>query len=51
MGPRELVTNGEFESNIDSWTTISGSGSGAYTSTGNGRLRLNDFAAISTNCK
>ena len=48
IGPRELVTNGEFESNIDSWTTISGSGSGAYTSTGNGRLRLNDFAAHQT---
>jgi len=45
MGPREIVTNGEFESNINSWTTISGSGSAAYTSAGNGRLRLNDFAA------
>ena len=45
MGPREVVTNGEFTSNIDSWTTISGSGSAAYTSAGNGRLRLNDSAA------
>ena len=45
IGPRELVTNGEFESNIDSWTTIAGAGSAAYNSSGNGRLRLNDYAA------
>ena len=45
LKPNELITNGEFTSNIDSWTTISGSGSAAYTSAGNGRLRLNDFAA------
>ena len=43
--PNELITNGEFTSNINSWTTIAGSGSAAYNSTGNGRLRLNDFAA------
>ena len=43
--PKELVTNGEFTSNINSWTTIAGSGSVAYNSGGNGRLRLNDFAA------
>ena len=43
--PKELVTNGEFTSNINSWTTIAGSGSAAYNSGGNGRLRLNDFAA------
>jgi len=45
LKPKELVTNGEFTSNITNWTTIAGSGSAAYTSTGNGRLRLNDFAA------
>ena len=45
MAPRQLVTNGEFASNINSWSTIAGAGSAAYTSTGNGRLRLNDFAA------
>jgi len=42
--PKELVTNGEFTSNITSWTTIAGSGSAAYNSGGNGRARLNDFA-------
>ena len=49
--PKELVTNGEFTSNINSWTTIAGSGSAAYNSGGNGRARLNDYAiyqAIST---
>ncbi len=43
MGPKELVTNGEFTSNINSWTT--GDGSPSYTSSGNGRLNLNDAAA------
>ena len=43
--PKELVTNGEFTSNISSWTTIAGAGSAAYNSGGNGRLRLNDYAA------
>ena len=43
--PKELVTNGEFTSNITSWTTIAGAGSAAYNSGGNGRLRLNDYAA------
>ena len=43
MGPRELVTNGEFASNINSWTT--GDGSPSHTSSGNGRLNLNDAAA------
>ena len=43
--PKELTTNGEFTSNITSWTTIAGAGSAAYNSGGNGRLRLNDFAA------
>jgi len=43
MGPRELVTNGEFTSNINSWTT--GDGSPSYTSSGNGRLNLNNAAA------
>ena len=49
--PKELVTNGEFTSNITSWTTIAGAGSAAYNSGGNGRARLNDYAiyqAIST---
>jgi|TARA_R110001632_G_scaffold68439_1_gene160420 hypothetical protein len=45
LQPKELITNGEFTSNINSWTTIAGAGSAAYTSTGNGRLRLNDYAA------
>ena len=43
--PNELLTNGEFTSNISSWTTIAGAGSAAYNSGGNGRLRLNDYAA------
>ena len=43
MKPKELVTNGEFTSNITSWTT--GDGSPSYTSSGNGRLNLNDAAA------
>ena len=45
LKPNELITNGEFTSNITNWTTIAGSGSAAYNSGGNGRLRLNDFAA------
>ena len=45
LKPTELMTNGEFTSDISSWTTIAGSGSAAYNSGGNGRLRLNDFAA------
>tara|TARA_R100001369_G_C3301159_1_gene165732 strand:+ start:271 stop:1401 length:1131 start_codon:yes stop_codon:yes gene_type:complete len=43
--PKEVVTNGEFTSNINSWTTVAGAGSAAYNSGGNGRLRLNDYAA------
>ena len=43
LKPRELVTNGEFASNITSWTT--GDGSPSHTSSGNGRLNLNDAAA------
>ena len=46
--PKELVTNGEFTSNINNWTTIAGSGSASYSSTGNGRVLLNDFAAHQT---
>ena len=42
--PNELLTNGEFTSNINSWTTIAGAGSAAYNSGGNGRARLNDYA-------
>ena len=42
--PKELITNGEFTSNISSWTTIAGAGSAAYNSGGNGRARLNDYA-------
>ena len=45
LKPKELITNGEFTSDISSWTTIAGSGSVAYNNGGNGRLRLNDFAA------
>ena len=45
LKPNELITNGEFTSNINSWTTIAGAGSAAYNSSGNGRLRLNDYAA------
>jgi len=51
LRPTELITNGEFTSNINSWTTIAGAGSAAYNSGGNGRARLNDYAiyqAIST---
>ena len=43
LKPNELVTNGEFTSNISGWTT--GDGSPSYTSSGNGRLNLNDSAA------
>ena len=43
IAPRELVTNGEFTSNINNWTT--GDGSPSYTSSGNGRLNLNSSAA------
>ena len=43
LKPAELITNGEFTSNIESWTT--GDGSPSYTSSGNGRLNLNDAAA------
>ena len=49
MAPRQLVTNGEFASNITSWTT--GDGSPSHTSSGNGRLNLNDapaYQAINT---
>ena len=44
LKPNELITNGEFTSNINSWTTIAGAGSAAYNSDGNGRARLNDYA-------
>ncbi len=43
IAPRELVTNGEFASNINNWTT--GDGSPSHTSSGNGRLNLNSSAA------
>ena len=43
LRPKELVTNGEFTSNINSWTT--GDGSPSHTSSGNGRLNLNSAAA------
>ena len=46
--PKELVTNGEFTSNISSWTNATtgavGGGTPAYNSDGNGRARLNDAA-------
>ncbi len=41
--PKELVTNGEFTSSISGWTT--GDGTPSYTSSGNGRMNLNDAAA------
>jgi len=41
--PTELVTNTTFDSDISNWTTVSGSP--AYNSGGNGRLRLNAAAA------
>tara|TARA_R100001530_G_scaffold25959_1_gene20904 strand:- start:190 stop:1320 length:1131 start_codon:yes stop_codon:yes gene_type:complete len=44
LAPKELTTNGEFTSDISSWTTIAGAGSAAYNSGGNGRARLNDYA-------
>ena len=44
LKPNELITNGEFTSDISSWTTIAGAGSAAYNSGGNGRARLNDYA-------
>ena len=44
--PKELVTNGEFTSDISSWTNATtgavGEGTPAYNSGGNGRARLND---------
>lgn len=43
LRPKEVITNGEFTSNINSWTTSSGTP--AYNSGGNGRLRLNSAAA------
>ena len=48
LKPTELITNGEFTSNITSWTNATtgavGEGTPAYNSGGNGRLRLNDAA-------
>ena len=43
LKPTELITNGEFTSNITGWTT--GDGSPSHTSSGNGRLNLNSAAA------
>ena len=43
LKPAELITNGEFASNISNWTT--GDGSPSHTSSGNGRLNLNSSAA------
>tara|TARA_R100001369_G_scaffold26903_1_gene48494 strand:+ start:12127 stop:13221 length:1095 start_codon:yes stop_codon:yes gene_type:complete len=44
--PTELVTNSLFTSDISNWTTSSGTP--AYNSGGNGRLRLNSAAAYAT---
>ena len=48
LRPTELVTNGEFTSDISSWTNATtgavGGGTPAYNSGGNGRCRLNDAA-------
>ena len=42
-----IATNGEFTSNITSWTDVSGAGcTAAYTSTGNGRLRLTGTGSL-----
>ena len=49
LKPTELLTNGEFTSAISSWTTSSGTP--AYNSGGNGRMRLNaaaSYQSIST---
>ena len=49
LKPSELITNGEFASNIDSWTTDTGSP--AHSSLGNGRLSLSNasaYQAVST---
>jgi hypothetical protein len=43
LKPKELTTNGEFASDISNWTT--GDGSPSHTTSGNGRLNLNDAAA------
>ena len=40
LRPTELITNGEFTSNINNWTTVEGTPT--YVSTGNGRLQLNN---------
>ena len=48
LRPIELVTNGEFTSDISGWTNATtgavGEGTPAYNSGGNGRCRLNDAA-------
>jgi len=48
LKPAELITNGEFTSDISSWTNATtgdvGGGTPAYNSGGNGRARLNDAA-------
>lgn len=46
LEPTELVSNPLFTSNITGWTTSSGSP--AYNSGGNGRMRLNAAAAYAT---
>jgi len=49
LKPSELITNGEFTSTIDNWTTDTGSP--AYSSLGNGRLSLSNassYQSIST---
>ena len=49
LKPSELITNGEFATTIDNWTTDTGSP--AYSSLGNGRLSLSNassYQSIST---
>jgi len=49
LKPSELITNGEFTTTIDNWTTDTGSP--AYSSLGNGRLSLSNassYQSIST---
>ena len=49
LKPSELITNGEFTTTIDNWTTDTGSP--AYSSLGNGRLSLSNasvYQSVST---
>lgn len=46
LRPPELISNSNFTTDISGWTNLStGTGSIAYTATGNGRMRLNAGAS------